>query len=114
VAHCALGTSPGLLRTWLQLRQFSGGADAGCGTAELGVGPASYPGVALVTGVQTTAAAIDATKESSAQYSRPMRHMAVNGCMRRPQAVIPLVTPWSRYLPRGLDDSIPKRTRGLY
>jgi hypothetical protein len=113
VAHCALGTSPGLLMIWLQLPQFSCGADDGCGTAELGVGPAPYSGVAPVTGVQATAAAIDATKESSAVNSRLMRHMAVNRCMRRPQAVIPLVTPWSRYLPCGPYVSIPKRTRGL-
>jgi hypothetical protein len=39
--HCALGTSPGLLRNPLQFPQFSCGADDGCGTPELGVGPAS-------------------------------------------------------------------------
>ena len=40
-----------------------------------------------------TAVAIDNPNESSAELSRLMRHMAVNRGMRRPQAVIPLVTP---------------------
>ena len=87
------GNVAGLLRTWLQVPQFNAGADDGWGAAELGVGPASYPGAAPVTGVQATAAAIDSTNESSAEHSRLMRHMAVNRGMRRPQAVIPLVTP---------------------
>jgi hypothetical protein len=79
--------------TWPQLPQLSGGADDGWGAPELGVGPASYPGVAPVNGVKATAVAIDNPHESSAELSRLMRHMAVNRGMRRPQAVIPLVTP---------------------
>ncbi|HEX4395742.1 MAG TPA: hypothetical protein VH084_30055 [Mycobacterium sp.] len=79
--------------TWPQLPQLNGGADDGWGTPELGVGPASYPGVAPVNGGKATAVAIDNPNESSAERSRLMRHMAVNRGMRRPQAVIPLVTP---------------------
>ena len=73
--------------TWLQLPQCSSGADAGA---------------ALVTGVQATAAVADSSTDSSADHTPLMRHMGANRCMRRPQAVIPLVTPWSRYLLRGL------------
>ena len=79
--------------TWPQLPQLNGGADDGCGAPELGVGPASYPGVPPANGVKATAVAIDNPNESSAELSRLMRHMAVNRGMRRPQAVIPLVTP---------------------
>jgi hypothetical protein len=57
------------------------------------VGPASYPGVAPVTGVQATALAIDNPHDSSAELNSLVRRMAVNRGMRRPQAVIPLVTP---------------------
>ena len=85
--------SRGLLRTWPQLPQLNGGADDGWGAAELGVGPASYPGVAADNGVNAIAVAIDNPHESSAELNRLMRHMAVNRGMRRPQAVIPLVTP---------------------
>jgi hypothetical protein len=76
-----------------QLPQLNGGVDDGWGAPELGVGPASYPGVAPVTGVKAIAVAIDNPNGSTAELSRLMRHMAVNRGMRRPQAVIPLVTP---------------------
>ena len=48
-----------------------------------------------------TAATIGNTNESSAENNRLMRHMAANRPTRRPRAVIPMVTPWSRYLLRG-------------
>jgi hypothetical protein len=80
-----------LLKTWPQLPQLNGGADDGWGAPGLGVGPAS--GVAPDNGVNAIAVAIDNPNESSAELSRLMRHMAVNRGMRRPQAVIPLVTP---------------------
>jgi hypothetical protein len=76
-----------------QLPQLNGGADDGWGAPELGVGPASYPGVAPVDGVKATPVANNNPNESNAELSRLMRHMAVNRGMRRPQAVIPLVTP---------------------
>ena len=79
--------------TWPQLPQLNGAVDDGWGGPWPGVGPASYPGVAPVTGVKATAVAIDNPNESSAELSSLMRHMAVNRGMRRPQAVIPLVTP---------------------
>ena len=40
----------------------------------------------------------DSDNDSSADNTPLICHMGANRCMRRPQAVIPLVTPWSRYL----------------
>ena len=57
------------------------------------VGPRNKRG-----GSKATAAVADSDKDNSADNTPLMRHMGANRCMRRPQAVIPLVTPWSRYL----------------
>src|ERR1700722_615183 len=86
VVHCALGTSSGWVRNRPPLPQVSD---------------------APAIGVVAMAATIGSTNESSAENNRLMRHMAANRPTRRPRVVIPMVTPWSRYLLRGLHVSGP-------
>src|ERR1700761_5164902 len=84
VVHCALGALSGWARNRPQFPQVS-----------------VAPAVGAI-GMVATAATIGSTNESSAENNRLMRHMAANRPTRRPRVVIPMVTPWSRCLLRGL------------